>query len=68
MRTSIILNDELMDRAMKISGIKTKTEIINTALMEYVERRERRDLSELRGTIKFADGYDHKTLREDAHL
>jgi Arc/MetJ family transcription regulator len=63
MRTNVVIDDELMSRAMEISKIKTKKEIVNTAIAEFVERRAYRDLSELRGQIKFAEGYDYKAAR-----
>jgi Arc/MetJ family transcription regulator len=64
MRTNIVIDDVLMRRAMELSGINSKKEIVNTAITEFVERHARRDLSELRGQIKFAEGYDHKAARE----
>jgi hypothetical protein len=49
-------------------GEQLKTiRIVNTALSEFVERRERRDLSELRGKIQFAENYDYKATREDCN-
>jgi Arc/MetJ family transcription regulator len=64
MRTNIVIDDALMSRAMELSGIRCKKEIVNTAISEFVDRRLRRDLSELRGKILFAEGYDHKAMRE----
>jgi Arc/MetJ family transcription regulator len=67
MRTNIVIDDELMQRAMEISCIRSKREMVNTAISEFVARHERRDLSELRGKISFADGYDYKSAR-DGHI
>jgi Arc/MetJ family transcription regulator len=64
MRTNIVIDDELMRRAMEVSGIGSKKEVVNTAITEFVARRTRRDLSELRGKIEFAEGYDYKSARE----
>lgn len=66
MRTNILIEDELMKTAMIVSGIKTKKEIVDIAIREFVERRTRKDLLELKGKINFADGYDYKALREGA--
>ena len=64
MRTNIVLNDELVDEAFKFSGsITTKKELIETALTEYVNNRKRKNIRELKGKIKFIDGYDHKMMR-----
>jgi Arc/MetJ family transcription regulator len=65
MRTNIVIDESLMQKAMEMSGIKSKKDVVNAAIAEFVERRTRRDLSELRGKIKFADGYDYKALRKE---
>lgn len=64
MRTNVVLDDDLLNEAFKYSGgIKTKRELIETALKEYVRNRKVKDLRELKGKIKFRDGYDYKRLR-----
>ena len=63
MRTNIVIDDELMEEALKISKAKTKKEIIHQALKEFVENRKRLDLREIKGRIKFAKGYDYKKMR-----
>ncbi len=65
MHTNINIDDDLMREAMALSGIKTKKGIVEQAIREFVQRRTRKDLSDLRGQILFADGYDYKALRED---
>ena len=65
MRTNIVLNDELVREAFKYSdNIKTKRELIETALREYVARKKVKDLRELKGKIRFAADYDYKAMRE----
>lgn len=64
MRTNILLDDELVQKAMAITGLKTKKDVVEKALREYVDTHTRKDLSELRGTIEFADGYDYRAMRE----
>lgn len=64
MRTNIDIDDALMKRAMMLSGIPTKRELVERALSEFVERHSRKDLSELHGQIFFAQGYDYKAMRE----
>ncbi|MEP6626644.1 MAG: type II toxin-antitoxin system VapB family antitoxin [Ginsengibacter sp.] len=41
MRTNIEIDDELMKKALKYSKLKTKKEIINEALNEYVKYQMR---------------------------
>ena len=64
MRTNIDIDDALLKQAFKFSQAKTKRELINQALKEFVENRRRLNLAELEGKIKFVDGYDHKSMRE----
>jgi len=64
MRTNIVLDDELVNEALKRSHARTKRELIQEALKEYVENRRRMDLRQLRGKISFHNDYDYKKLRE----
>ena len=64
MRTNIVIDEELMARAMEISKIKTKREVVEVALKEFVQNNSRRNLLELKGKIRFKDDYDHKAQRE----
>ena len=65
MRTNILIDDEIMRVAQELSGIKTKKEVVDQALREFVAKRTRKDLRDLRGKIQFADGYDYKSLRSN---
>lgn len=64
MRTNIVLDDALVQEALKLSGAKTKKEIISLALKEFVGNRKRRNLLDLAGKIQFRKNYDYKALRE----
>ncbi|MDR0321196.1 MAG: type II toxin-antitoxin system VapB family antitoxin [Treponema sp.] len=65
MRTNVVLNDELVEAAFKYAKpVKTKRELIEVALKEFVDVRKRKNIRELRGKIKFRDNYDHKALRK----
>ena len=48
---------------MEVSGIRTKKGVVEQALREFVENRTRKNLAELRGKIRFADGYDYTSHR-----
>jgi Arc/MetJ family transcription regulator len=64
MRTNIVLDDGLVAEAFKYAEhIKTKRELVEAALKEFVAHHKMRDLRELKGKIEFADGYDYKDLR-----
>ena len=64
MRTNIDLDEKMMREALKFSKAKTKKELIHQALREFVENRRRLNLLDLEGKIEFAEGYDHKRMRE----
>ena len=63
MRTNIVLDDKLVEEALKYSQAKTKKDLLHEALKEYVENRRRKDVSQLRGKIAFREDYDYKKLR-----
>jgi Arc/MetJ family transcription regulator len=63
MRTNIMIDDALMKEAQTLSGIKTKRNVIQKALEEYVRSLKKRDLREIRGKVRFAEGYDYKKAR-----
>jgi Arc/MetJ family transcription regulator len=63
MRTNIVLDNELVAKAMRLSGLSTKKEVVNEALKEYVSSRSRLDLRDLKGKISFNEGYDYKQQR-----
>ncbi|HEY9420934.1 MAG TPA: type II toxin-antitoxin system VapB family antitoxin [Thermoanaerobaculia bacterium] len=65
MRTNIVLDDDLIAEATRLTGIKTKKDLVHEALRVLVATRKRKSLLDLKGKIEFAPGYDHKALRED---
>ena len=62
-RTNIVMDEELVKEAMSVTGIKTRRELVSEALKALIQIRGRKLLSDLRGKIHFARGYDHKRLR-----
>lgn len=63
MRTNIVIDDSLIEEALALSKLKTKKDVVHKALEEYVHALKKRDLRDLRGKIRLADGYDYKKLR-----
>lgn len=63
MRTNIVIDDALIEEAIALSKLGTKRDVVNKALEEYVRTLKKRDLRELRGKVRLADGYDYKKLR-----
>ena len=54
--------DELSEAA-RLTGIRTRRALVHEALRALVEQRRRRPLTELRGKVTFAPGYDYKAAR-----
>jgi len=65
MRTNIVLDDNLVAEAQRLTGITTKRALVDEALRVLIATRKRRSLLELEGKIRFAEDYDYKALRED---
>lgn len=63
MPTNLKLNDELIRKTVRLGRFKTKQEAVNTALAEYVERRQRLRILELGGQIDFDPEWDYKKMR-----
>lgn len=64
MRTNIVLDDNLVEEAFKYSpSIRTKKDLVEIALREYIQNRKIKDLRELKGKIQFSDDYDYKKMR-----
>jgi Arc/MetJ family transcription regulator len=64
MRTNILLDDDLVDEAARLTGIRTKRALVREALRTLIDTHRRLNLLDLDGKIEFAAGYDHKRLRE----
>ena len=48
----------------RLTGVRTKKDLIHLALEELIRVRRKKDLTELAGRIQFRKGFDHKRLRE----
>jgi len=64
MRTNINIDEKLLNKAMKLSKLKTKKDVIHLALREFVESKKRLNLLDLAGKIKFSEDYDYKRMRK----
>ena len=64
MRTNIVIDDTLMKEAMSLSRLRTKRVVVHKALEEYVLSLKKKDLREIQGKIRLANGYDYKKMRQ----
>jgi len=53
MRTNIVLDDKLIERAQKLTGIKTKRGVVQEALRTLILLREQGEIHSLRGKLKW---------------
>jgi hypothetical protein len=63
MATNLSLDPELIDRALALSGERTKKAAVTKALQEFVARREQRRLIELMGKLEWDPSFDYKKER-----
>ena len=58
MRTNIVIDDELMAKAIKASGLATKKEVIEQGLKLIIQRSNQQAIRELRGKLKWEGDLD----------
>lgn len=63
MPTNLAIDDQLINEAKKISGLKTKKAVVTEALKEYIQRRKQMDILNLFGKIDYDPDYDYKAQR-----
>jgi len=63
MRTNIVLDDQLVADAMKLSGARTKREVVELALRRLVNSVRRKNVLELVGKDMIAPEYDVRAVR-----
>ena len=63
MATNLAIDPELIERALALSGEKTKKAAVTKALQEFIARREQKRLLELFASLEWAPGYDYKSER-----
>lgn len=63
MATNLSLDPELIDRALELSGEKTKKAAVTRALEEFIARRRQKGLIELMGKLEWDHSFDYKAER-----
>ena len=63
MATNLAIDPELLNRALKVGGEKTKKATVNRALQEFIARREQERLLDLFGELYWDDNFDYKRER-----
>lgn len=63
MATNLAIDPELIERALELSGERTKKAAVTRALEEFIARREQKEAAELFGSLEWDDDYDYKAER-----
>lgn len=58
MRTNIHLNDELISRALELSGLRTKKSVVEEALKVYVQMLNQQRTRQFRGKLTWEGDLD----------
>ena len=67
MATNLSLDPDLIDRAVEVSGEKTKKAAVTRALKEFIARRSQKRLVELMGKLEWDTSFDYKAERAQGH-
>ncbi len=63
MATNLAIDPELLERAVEVSGERTKKAVVTKALQEFIARREQKRVVELMGKLEWDDSFNYKTAR-----
>ncbi len=64
MATNLAIDDDLLLEALRLSGLKTKKDTVNTALREFVNHRKQLEIIQLFGVMEPDADYDYKHSRK----
>lgn len=63
MATNLAIDPSLLDRALEVSGERTKKATVTKALEEFIARRQQRGVLELMGKLDWDTSFDYKAER-----
>lgn len=63
MATNLVIDDKLIETALKLGHHKSKEEAVTTALNEYIQHKQQQEMLSLFGSIDYQDTYDYKKER-----
>ena len=63
MATNLSLDPALIDRALEVSGERTKKAAVTRALQEFIARRGQKRVIELMGKLEWDPSFDYKAER-----
>ncbi|MFT5391091.1 MAG: hypothetical protein ACI8PT_001282 [Gammaproteobacteria bacterium] len=63
MATDLSIEPELLNRALEVSGERTKKAAVTKALQEFVARREQQEIEKLFGTLDWNPDFNYRSER-----
>jgi len=63
MATNLSIDPELIERALKVSGERTKKAAVTKALQEFIARRRQKRLLDLMSKLEWDKSYRYKAER-----
>lgn len=63
MATNLAIDPDLLDRALQVSGERTKKAAVTLALQEFIARRQQKRVLDLMGKLEWDPSYDYKAER-----
>jgi hypothetical protein len=63
MATNLSIDPKLIDKALEVSGERTKKAAVTKALQEFIARRQQKNLVELFGKLEWDSTFDYKLER-----
>jgi hypothetical protein len=63
MATNLAIDPDLIERALAVSGERTKKAAVTKALQEFIARRKQKRLLELMGKLEWDESFDYKRER-----
>ena len=63
MATNLAIDPDLIERALEVSGERTKKAAVTRALQEFIARRRQKHLLELMGKLEWDRSFDYKKER-----
>lgn len=57
-RTNVVLDEELIGKGMRLTGINTQKDLIDYALRELVRRKEQKRILRLKGKVTWEGDLD----------
>jgi hypothetical protein len=64
MATNLSIDPELIERALEVSGERTKEAAVTKALQEFIARRQQKRVLELVGKLEWDAAHDYKAERQ----